>query len=58
MEQMHVSVDEPSANVNTITSAIQSRWGANYVVVTADGLEVDNSAGTRGMCYAVVCVVQ
>ena len=55
---MHVSVDEPSANVNTITSAIQSRWGANYVVVTADGLEVDNSAGTRGMCYAVVCVVQ
>lgn len=58
MEQMHVNVDEPSANVNTITSAIQSRWGANYVVVTADGLEVDDSAGTRGMYYMVVCVVQ
>ena len=58
MEQMHVNVDEPSANINTITSAIQSRGGANYVVATGDGLEVDDSAGTRDMCHAVVYVVQ
>lgn len=48
LEQMHVSIDERSANVHTITSAIQSKWGSNFVIVTPDGLEVDDSAGTQG----------
>ena len=41
--------DERSANIHTVTNAVQSKWGSGYVVVTGDGLEVDNSAGTQGI---------
>ena len=47
-EQIHVNIDESSANVHTITNAVQSKWGTSYVVVTGDGLPVDDSAGTQG----------
>lgn len=53
LEQMHVHIDEASANVHTITNAIKSKWGAEFVVVTADGLPVDDSAGTHGI-YEIV----
>ena len=48
LEQIHINVNEKSANINTITSAVQNKWGSNYSVVTADGLDVDDSAGTQG----------
>lgn len=47
-EQVHISVNESSANVHTITNAVQAKWGASYIVVTGDGLPVDDSAGTQG----------
>ena len=46
LEQTHISTDDWSANVNTVTNAVQSKWGSDYIVVTGDGLEVDNSSGT------------
>lgn len=49
MEQTHISVDDRSANVNTVTNAVQAKWGSDYVVVTGDGLEVDDSSGTQGI---------
>ena len=48
LEQTHVSLDDCTANVNTVTCAIQSKWGSEYVVVTGDGLEVDDSSDTQG----------
>ena len=48
LEQTHISLDDHTANVNTVTSAVQSKWGADYIVVTGDGLEVDDSSGTQG----------
>ena len=49
LEQVHISVDDHSANVHTVNSAIHAKWGAEFVVVTGDGLEVDDSAGTQGI---------
>ena len=48
LEQTHISMDDRSANVNTVTNAVQSKWGSDYIVVTGDGLEVDDSSGTQG----------
>ena len=46
LEQTHISIDDRSANVHTVNSAVQ---GATFVV-TGDGLEVYDSSGTQGMC--------
>ena len=50
LEQTHISLNEHTANVNTVTNAVQSKWGGDYVVVTGDGLPVDDSEGTHGRC--------
>jgi len=48
LEQMHISMDDWSPNVNTVTNAVQSKWESDYIAVTGDGLEVDDSSGTQG----------
>ncbi len=48
LEQTHISLDDRTANVNTVMNAIHLKWGADYTVVTGDGLEVDDSSGTQG----------
>jgi len=45
---MHVDVTETNANVEYITREAQQRWGEQYVLVTADGLELENCEGTKG----------
>ena len=50
LEQTHISLDEHNANVNMVTNAVHLKWGPEYVVVTGDGLEVDNSSGIQGTC--------
>ena len=54
LEQTHVSLDDRTANVNTVTCAIQSKWESEYVVVTGDGLEVDDSSDTQGTWYSTL----
>ena len=46
--QTFVDVSETTANVNYITAAVQRKWGAEYNLVTSDGLKVDDSSGTHG----------
>ena len=41
-------MDDQSANVNTVTNAVQSKWEYDYIIITGDGLEVDDSSGTQG----------
>lgn len=45
-EQMHIDVTESTANVQYVTREMQERWGKTYVVVTADGLELEDCEGT------------
>ena len=51
LEQTFVSIDESSTNINTITNAVQKKWGADYIIVTGDGLQIDDSSGTQGTVY-------
>ena len=48
LEQTHIVLEEQTANVQTVTNAVQQKWGAEFVVVTGDGLQVDDSSGTQG----------
>ena len=49
--QAFVDVTESTANVDYITNAIQRRWGSDYQLVTADGLQLEDSSGTQGKSY-------
>ena len=44
LTQMFVDVTESTAN----TYAVQRKWGAQYVIVTSDGLPIEDGSGTQG----------
>ena len=46
--QTYVSVSEATANVRYISSVIKEKWGEDYVLVTSDCLELEDSSGTQG----------
>ena len=46
--QTFVDVTEATANVTYIKLVIQQKWGHNYTLVTADGLELEDCSGTQG----------
>ena len=48
LEQIYVDLTDKTASAITIKSAVQEEWGDEYTLVTADGLEVKDSAGTTG----------
>ena len=48
---------ETTVNVHYIRSAMQKRWGSDHVIVTADGLEIDDCSGTQHIqLYLYACV--
>ena len=48
LSQTFVSITESTANVDYVASVVQRRWGSGYVLVTGDGLEIEDSSGTQG----------
>ena len=46
--QMHLDVTESTANVQYVLNEVQQRWGEEYVLVTIDGLELEDCEGTKG----------
>ena len=50
--QTFVDLTEATANVNYVTSVIQRKWGLEFVMVTSDGLKIDDSSGTQGKINA------
>lgn len=52
--QLFIDVTESTANVPYISNAIQKKWGNDYMLVTVDGLEIDDSAGTQGRNIIIV----
>ena len=46
--QMHIDVNEKTANLDHVTKEMQQRWGQEYVIVTADGLQLEDCEGTQG----------
>lgn len=49
--QLFVDITEATANVHYIEGVVQKKWGADHIIVTADGLQLDDSPGTQGMPY-------
>ena len=49
--QVYVPVQETTANVPYVLSAIQQEFGQSYVIVTADGIELQDSPGTQGIQF-------
>ena len=46
--QMFIDVGEGTATVPYIQSTMRAEFGSNYTLVTNDGLELHDSAGTQG----------
>lgn len=46
--QTFIDIREDTANAIHITSMIQIKWGNDYVLVTKDGLPIEDCAGTKG----------
>ncbi len=51
LAQMHIDVSENNANVHYILSEIEQKWGGGYLLVTLNGLELEDCEGTRGMLF-------
>ena len=47
--QMFVDITETTANVEHIHAAISSCWGDNYLLVSVDGLQIEDSLATQSM---------
>ena len=47
--QTFIDVTEATANLHYVSTAMQRTWGVDYILVTADGLKLDDSSGTQGM---------
>ena len=52
--QTFVDVSEATANVTYIKLVVQQKWGHDYTLVTADGLELEDCSGTQGQNYAYI----
>ena len=46
--QVFVNITEATANLMHVLTAVREDFGEDYVVVTAEGLEVKDSSGTQG----------
>ena len=46
--QVYVEIGEGTANVSYILSVARTEFGENHTLVTNDGLELHDSAGTQG----------
>ena len=50
-QQLYIEVHETTANVEYILDEVRARWGASYVIVTNDGLKLEDSPATQGLVY-------
>ena len=49
ISQMHIDLNESSANVEHVLEEIRKRWGEEYNLVTVDGLKLEDCEGNRGI---------
>ncbi len=49
--QMHIDVTETTANVCHILREVHQKWGEGYVLVTLNGLQLEDCEGTRGKFF-------
>ena len=47
--QEFVEITECTANVRYLTHVIKEKWGPEFILVTADGIVIEDSSGTQGI---------
>lgn len=48
LHQAFIKVVESTANIHYLTHAARGKWGENLVLVTADGMPLEDGSGTQG----------
>lgn len=56
ISQTHIDLVDATANVEFVTGTIQRRWGDDYVLVTNDGLELEDVPATQGQLMLCIYV--
>ncbi|XP_065898986.1 uncharacterized protein [Dysidea avara] len=49
--QIFVNITESTAHTEFILAAIQQKWGSDHVIVTNNGLKIENSSATQGLAF-------
>ena len=44
----HFDITDSTANVACILDCVKRKWGEDYVIVTSDGIEIEDSPSTQG----------
>ena len=45
---VYIDVTDSTANVNYVRNAVQNKWGSDHLIVSAEGLPIEDSSGTQG----------
>ena len=56
--QTFIELVDSTANVEHILGVIQRRWGSDYILVTQDDLQLEESPATQGNCIALEIALQ
>ena len=56
--QAFIDVNESTANIFYISGVVEKKWGLEYVLITSDGLKIEDSSGTQGesLCQNTMCL--
>lgn len=54
MSQLYIELTEATAHLDHILEAIRKRWGPEYILVTSDGIELEDSPATQGRANTIV----
>ena len=57
VNQTYIDLVESTANVEYILTLVQRRWGEDYIIVTNDGLQLEDSPATQGIVSIIVNVL-
>ena len=53
-QQIYVELVESTANLEHVLNIVQNRWGAHFVLVTSDGLQLEESSATQGVYGRII----
>ena len=48
LSQMYVELTEATTNIAHVTDMVRKQWGTEYYIVSAEGIEIVDSAATQG----------
>lgn len=48
VSQLHIELTEITANVGHILVSVRRRWGEDFIIVSNDGIEMEDCPATQG----------